>query len=53
MYTKGKMALLMGEGVDGVSDTAMNEVGKCVMYWIRKCWQRRKDLLNGELMDRF
>ena len=21
--------------------------------WIEKCWQKRKDLLNGELMDRF
>ena len=41
---KGKMSLLLGKSVDGVSDTAMNEVGS---------WQRRKDLLNEELMDRF
>ena len=34
------MALLLGKGMDGVSDTVMEEVGECGMYWI-KWWQRR------------
>ena len=47
-----KVALLLG-GVEGVSDTVMEEVGECVMYWIGKWWQRKKDLLHGEVMDGF
>ena len=43
--------MLLGKGVKGVSDTVMEEVGEYVMYWIGKWWQRRKDLLYGELMD--
>ena len=30
------MALLLGKGVEGVSDTVMEEVGECVMYWVGK-----------------
>ena len=40
-----------GKGVEGACDTVMEEVGECVMYWIGKWWQRRKDLFCGELMD--
>ena len=29
---EAKMALLLGKGVEGVSDTVMEEVGECVMY---------------------
>ena len=47
------MALLSGKRVEGVSDTVMEEVCECFMYWIGKWWQRRKDLLYGELMDYF
>ena len=47
------MALLFGKGVEGVSDIVMEEVGGCVMYWIEEWWQRRKDLLYGELIDEF
>ena len=36
-----------------VSDIVMEEVGECVKYWIGRWWQRRKDLLYGELMDGF
>ena len=50
---EGKVTLLLGKSVEGVSDTVMEEVGECIMYWIGKWWQRRKDLLYGELMDRF
>ena len=38
---EGKVALLFGKSVAEVSDTVMEEVGKCVAYWIRKWWQRR------------
>ena len=37
----------------GASDIVMEEVGECIMHWIQKWWQRRKDLLHGGLMDGF
>ena len=43
---EGKVALLLGKGVDGLSDTVMEEVGEC---WIGKWWQRRKYMLYGDL----
>ena len=36
MCKDGKVALLLGKGVEEVSDDVMEEVGECVMYWIRK-----------------
>ena len=42
-----KVALLLGNGEEEVSDTVMEEVGEYVMYWICKRWQRRKNLLYG------
>ena len=36
---KGKVAL--EKGLEGVSDTVMEEVGECFMYWTGKWWQRR------------
>ena len=53
MCKKGKLTLLLGKGVKGVSDTMMEEVGECIVHWIGKWWQRRKYLLYGELMDGF
>ena len=50
---EGKVVLLLGKGVERVSDPVMEEIGKCIMYWIGKLWQRRKDLLYVELMYRF
>ena len=50
---EGKLAFLLGKGVKGVSDIVVEEIGKCIMYWLGKWWQRRKDLLYGELMDGF
>ena len=32
------MALLLGKSVTGVSDTVIEDLGKC-LYWIRKWWQ--------------
>ena len=39
MCMEGKIALLLGNGVEGVSDIVMEEVNECVMYWIGK-WGR-------------
>ena len=50
---KVKLALLFGKGVERVSNIVMEEAGECIMYWIGKWWQRRKDLLYGELMGGF
>ena len=44
--------MLLGKGVEGVSDTD-EEVGECVTHWEGKWWQRRKNLLNGVLIDGF
>ena len=52
MCKEGKVTLLLGKGVEGVSDT-MAAVGEYFMYWIGKWWQSRKGLLHGELMDGF
>ena len=50
---EGTVALLLGKSVEGVSDTVMEEVSECIMYWIGKGCQGRKDLLYGELMVGF
>ena len=39
---EGKVALLLGKGVEGVSDIVMGDMGVCIMYWTGKWWQRRK-----------
>ena len=39
--------------MEGVSNTMIEVVGECVMYWIGEWWQGNKDLLYGELIDRF
>ena len=36
-----KLALLLGKRVEGVSDTVMEEMVECIMYWIGRWWQRR------------
>ena len=48
-----KVALLVGKGVEGVTNTLIEEVGVCVMYWIGKLWKRRKDVVwgaNGQIL---
>ena len=40
MCKEDKVALLLGKGVEGVSDTMMEEVGECIMYRIGKWWGR-------------
>ena len=41
VWKQCKVELLLGEGVEGGSEAMMEEVGKCVIYWIGKWWQRR------------
>ena len=31
---EGKIALLLGKSMERVSDTVVEEVGECVIYWI-------------------
>ena len=50
---EGKEVLLLEKVVERVSDIVVEEVGDCVMYWVEKWWQRRKDLLYWKIMDRF
>ena len=51
---EGKVALLLGKGVEGVSDIVMEEVGECICIGIiGKWWQRSKYSLYGELMYGF
>ena len=38
---EGKVALLLGKGVEGVCDIVMEEMGVCIVYWIGKWWQRK------------
>ena len=45
MCKESRVALLLGKGVERISDTVMEEVGECILYWIGKWWQRRKDLM--------
>ena len=48
------MAFLLGKSVEGVRKRVFEEeVGECVMYWSGKWWQRRKELLYGEVIDGF
>ena len=35
MFKEGKVSLLLGKGIEGVSDTVMEVVGEGVKYWIR------------------
>ncbi len=50
---KGKVALLLGKGVEGVSKRVLVEVGQYVVYCLGKWWQRRKKLSYGEVINGF
>ena len=38
--TEDMVAWLLWKGLERVSDTVMEEVGVCIVYWIGKWWQR-------------
>ena len=40
------MALLLGKGVVGICNRVMEDVRVCVLYWLGRWWQRRKQLLH-------
>ena len=44
---EGKVALLLGKGVEGICNRVMEEVGGCVLYWLDRWRQRRKQLSYG------
>ena len=44
---EGKVALLLGNGVEDICNKVMEVVGECVSYWLGIWWQRRKQLLYG------
>ena len=41
----GKVALLLGKGVTGICNRVVEDVGECVLYWLGRWWQRKKQLL--------
>ena len=40
MCKESKVALLLGKSVERISDTVVEEVGECIMYWTGKWWGR-------------
>ena len=42
-----KVALLLGEGMEGIYNKVMVEVVECIVYLLGRWWQRRKQLLYG------
>ena len=44
---EGKVTLLLGRGVEGICNKVMADVEECVLYWLGRWWQRRKQLLHG------
>ena len=47
---EGKLAMLLGKGVEGICNRVMEDVGECILYWLGRWWQRRKQLLYGGLL---
>ena len=33
MNEEGKVALLLGKGVEGICNRVMEDMGECVLYW--------------------
>ena len=44
---EGKVALLLGKGVEGICNRVLEDVGECISYWLSRWWSRRKQLLYG------
>ena len=44
---EGNVALMLRKGVKGIRNRMMADVGECVLYWLGRWWQRRKQLLYG------
>ena len=44
---EGKVALLLGKRVEGICNRVMEEVAECIVHWLGRWWQRRKQLMFG------
>ena len=53
VVNEGKVALLLGNVVEGVSKRVLEEVGEHAVYWLGKWWQRRMKLLYGKVINGF
>ena len=42
-----KVVLLLEKWVESICNRVMEEVGECIVYWLGRQWQRRKQLLYG------
>ena len=42
------MPLLLGNGVEGIGNRVIEDVGEYVLYWLGRWWQRRKQLFYGK-----
>ena len=47
MDEEGKVALLLGKGVVCIYNRVMEDEGECVLYWLGRWGQIRKQLLYG------
>ena len=45
-----KVALLLGKGVEGICNRVIVDVGECILHWLGRWWQRRKQLLYRLLL---
>ena len=44
-WAEGKVGTALGKEVVGICNRVMVDVGECLLYWLDRWWQRRKQLL--------
>ena len=45
-----KVALVLGEGVEGICNSVMEDVGECVLYWVGRWCQDGSNCFMGRLL---
>ena len=45
-----EVALLLGKEVVGIYNRVMEDVRECILYWLGRWWQRRKQLLHVQVL---
>ena len=45
----GKVALLLGKGVEGICNRMM-DVGECILYWLGRCGREESNCCMGRLL---